>query len=468
MMLSSLAPHIDGVLRGEDCDFNTLSTDTRTIESGALFVALRGENFDGHAYLDTAQRKGAVAAVVDTLNPNCSLPQLEVNDTTRALGKIAAYNRTHFSHPLVAITGSCGKTSVKGMLQSICELAGTALATRGNFNNHIGVPLTLMQLNADQQYAIIEAGTSGRGEIDYLAKLIQPDVALVNNIMPAHIAGFGSVEAIAEEKSALYRGDKLTTGVVNLDDSYAKKFIDVLANKHVIGFSRQALEGNIPVGVDRVVIARNAHCDKNGCWTFVVAETDLTVTTEETAITLQVPGEHSIANALAAAALARALNIDWATINLGLNKFGGVSGRMQPVSSSFCARLIDDSYNANPGSMRAAIDFLAHYEHSLLIAGDMGELGDSAEAEHAELGRYARHAGVKTVLAVGALSEHTAAGFGHGATWFATREQLLIYLNHQTTQQQEAFKKMTILIKGSRSAHMELVVNELARQGSAE
>lgn len=453
MMLSGIAEHLGTPLCGEDCEYTRVSTDSRAIVVGDLFIALRGDTFNGHDFVSNAVALGACGVVVDSFQENLNVAQLVVKDTTRALGQIAKLNRSHFKGEVIALTGSSGKTSVKNMLAEICELEGNTIATAGNFNNHIGVPLTLMKLH-DQKYAIVEAGTSGVGEIEYLTQLIEPQIAVVSNVMAAHVEGFGSVAAIAEEKSQIYASSQLRVGVVNLDDAYLNVFLSKLVDKRIIGF---AVENDTNAGissaegkVDQLIAAEHVVMQQTGCCNFILVAAD-----RKLPVSLQVPGRHSVSNALAAAATAFALQIPLESIVTGLNKFTGTPGRMQMVASKYCKRLINDSYNANPGSMIAAIDYLAELGHGVLVMGDMGELGDQAVELHKLVARHARESKLESLYATGDLARYAVSEFGESGFWFENKSALISAL-HATN-----LLDKNILVKGSRFTRMEEVVSQL-------
>ncbi|MFL0804414.1 MAG: UDP-N-acetylmuramoyl-tripeptide--D-alanyl-D-alanine ligase [Agarilytica sp.] len=458
MKLSMLAEKNIGRLVGEDCEFERLNTDTRSIEKGDLFVALKGERFDAHDMLDQAVEKGACALVVEHATPS-AVPQLVVDNTTTALGGIAAQYRQQFSGKVVAVTGSCGKTTVKGMLDAICNAAGKCMSTRGNYNNHIGVPLTLSRLNASFDFAVVEAGTSNPGEIGCLTKLIQPDVALVTNVMPAHIGGFGSLSAVAKEKSAIYGGEKSDAiAVVNLDDSNLDILSAHLIGRRVIGFTLNDNADINALEIDECVSLVSASVNALGCYAFVAKYRKDSCEDNTISVSLPVIGMHNLANALAAIATGVAMGISFDQIKAGLETFTGENGRMQVKRGISGATVIDDSYNANPGSVKAAIDAIAGWSDSILVCGDMAELGEDSQRLHREVGEYAKSKNIKTVLTVGVDSEALSEAFGvgvHFSNKAALEEALRPLVN----------EKSVVLIKGSRSAAMETVVRTLTELG---
>lgn len=443
-MAERLHASLGAVLHNGDVTFSRVTTDTRQLQRGDLFVALRGERFDAHDFLGEAAEKGVCGLVIEQFDPAVALPQLVVSDTIRALGQIAACTREAYNGPLIAITGSSGKTTVKSMLTSILRECGEVLATQGNLNNHIGVPLTLLQLNARHEYAVIEMGASGLGEIAYLCSLAKPSIAMVNNVMPAHIAGFGSVDNVATAKSEIYQG-LIAHGaaIVNLDDRYSAQWLTQLADKNVIKValhdeSADCFARDIQVTADRVTF-------------------QLVIRQQMMEVQLNALGEHSVRNALMAAACACAAGADIQQIRNGLQKFTPVAGRMTRQPGLNGMQVIDDSYNANPGSVRAAIDVLAAQGGTrILVLGDMGELGDAAEQMHADLGTYARERGIEKLLTVGALSRRASEAFSAEAQHFADQQPLIDALVSM------ANNEMTVLIKGSRSAKTDLIVRALS------
>ncbi len=443
------ARHTDG-----DTEFSAVSTDSRAIKRGDLFIALKGERFDGHAFLAQAAAAGAAGVLVERASTNVALPQILVDDTLMALGQLGNYWRRQWRTPLVALTGSNGKTTVKEMLAAILREACKAtqssildprscvLATRGNLNNHIGVPLTLLELRSAHRYAVIEMGMNHAGEISYITQLAEPDVALINNAGVAHIENLGSAEAIARAKGEIFAGLKTGgTAVLNADDRYAPLWRELAAGKRQLEF---ALEAKAAVTA-----------------TYTIRELDseivLTTPLGSARAVLPAPGLHNIRNALAASAAATALNVPAATVAAGLAQFGGIKGRLQRKRGLNGAKLIDDTYNANPDSVRAAISVLAQARgKKLLVLGDMGELGREAGAMHAQVGEFAREAGVSRLFTLGELSAHATQAFGAGARHFKRIEDLLAEIEIALAPD------VTVLVKGSRFMQMERVVTAFA------
>ncbi|WP_148713978.1 UDP-N-acetylmuramoyl-tripeptide--D-alanyl-D-alanine ligase [Chitinolyticbacter meiyuanensis] len=426
-----------------DLVFDRVTTDSRDVRPGDLFVALKGDRFDGHDYVAGALVAGAVAALVD--HATGAANELVVADTLAALGRLGAYWRHKLDPTVIAITGSNGKTTVKEMTATVLrELAGSdaVLATQGNLNNHIGVPLTLLSLRAEHRYAVVEMGMNHFGEIDYLTHLAAPDVALVNNAASAHLEALGSVEGVAQAKGELFGG--LSDGgiaIINADDEYAALWSQLAAGRKQITFGVNAAE----VGAREIELGVEAS-------RFIL---DLPL--DDAPANLPVPGLHNVRNALAAAAVAYALGFAVSDIAHALGQYRGVKGRLQMKRATNGARVIDDSYNANPDSMKAAIDVLvASGGDTVLVLGDIGEVGANAAALHAEVGAYARARGVGKLFTLGEQMCHAAEAFGEGAEHHADNLTSLL-----TVLQNAATPQSTVLVKGSRFMKMERVVDAL-------
>lgn len=449
LTLAELAARCGVAAPARDVAFTAVSTDSRKLQQGDLFVALRGKNFDGHQFLSQVAESGACAAVVETVQSHLAMPQLVVDNTVTALGHLGAINRDRFTGPVLGVTGSSGKTTVKEMIASILRQRGEVLVTRGNLNNHIGVPLMLLELEPRHRFAVIEMGASAVGEIAWLASLARPHVALINNVGTAHVEGFGSVDNIAKGKGEIY--DRLAldgTAIINRDDAYYQQWQQQNAKRKILSFSvRQAAD----------VTAKNIHSDQVGLFAF-----SLCYRNECVDVHLAVLGEHNVANALAAAACCIAIGIDLITIRQGLEAVTAVAGRMQYKPGVCGLSLIDDTYNASPGSVRAAIDALANMKGvQVLVLGDMAELGDLSASLHAEIGTYAKQKGINHLLATGIHSRHSVNAFGDGATHYDNKQALA-----------EACLKIAsastvMLVKGSRSSGMEAVVNHLLKKETA-
>jgi UDP-N-acetylmuramoyl-tripeptide--D-alanyl-D-alanine ligase len=446
MQLSDAAQVLDARQVGDDVLFTGVSTDTRTLSAGNLFVALRGPNFDGHRYIEQAQQRGAVAATVSHV-VKADLPQLEVEDTRLALGGLAAHWRHRFDIPLVAVTGSNGKTTVKEMLAAILRRCGTTLVTQGNFNNDIGVPHTLFGLGPEHDYAVLELGANHPGEIAYLTSLVQPVVALINNAGPAHLEGFGSLEGVARAKGELFdSAGAATTCVINADDPYAPLWRTLAAPRPVITF-----------GLDH-------EADVSARWQGDIDASDMQLSTPHGSVDTRIalPGRHNVMNALAAAAAALAAGIDVEVIAAGLSDVQPVKGRWQSLPGIAGARIINDTYNANPGSLEAGLALLSTAAgEPWLVLGDMGELGDTGRQLHETMGKAARRAGVQRLFALGELAGLAAETFGDGASAFADVDALISALRGAL------HADVTVLVKGSRAMRMERVVEALTATGSA-
>ncbi len=446
LSLSQAAVNYGGTLLYPDCHFARVCTDTRSLASGDLFVALRGDNFDAHQFLESAALK-ACGMVVETPDKRLAIPQWVVPNTVQALGQLAALARNTFTGPLIAITGSGGKTTVKEMLAVILRCKGEVLATAGNLNNHIGVPQTLLKLQPEHQFAVIEMGASAGGEIDYLCSIARPTIAVVTNVMPAHVAGFGSLAGVASAKGEIYSGlDKCGTAILNLDEPWYEQWLAGAHGTQSRSFSADNSAADF--------YASNVQFDTAACASFMLHSP-----LGDIEIQLAIPGAHNISNALAAAACAVAAGADLVSIAAGLAAMAAAPGRMESKPGIHGARIIDDSYNANPGSVKAAIDALVSMPGKhLLVLGDMGELGPKEKAMHREIGVYARNAGVDGLFTTGLLSAETAFAFGEGSEHFADKTALSAALSEQLNS------AAIVLVKGSRSAAMEEVVAQLIEE----
>ncbi|WP_443692626.1 UDP-N-acetylmuramoyl-tripeptide--D-alanyl-D-alanine ligase [Pseudomonas sp.] len=426
-----------------DCSFTGVSIDSRAIVPGQLFIALTGPRFDGHDYLDDVAGKGAVGALVEREVAGSVLPQLVVEDTRQALAQLGALNRNAFDKPLAAITGSSGKTTVKELLASILRTRGPVLATRGNLNNDLGVPLTLLELAAEHTAAVIELGASRVGEIAYTVSLAKPHVALITNAGTAHVGEFGGPEKIVQAKGEIIDGlDPAGIAVLNRDDKAFAIWHARADGRQVVSF---ALSDDVAD-----FYSRDLTRDARGCPSFTLHGPSGAATVQ-----LNLLGTHNVTNALAAAAAAHALGVSLEGIVAGLNAVQPVKGRAVSQLTPNGIRVIDDTYNANPTSMCAAVDILAGFSgRTVLVLGDIGELGEWAEEGHRQVGAYAAGK-VSALYAVGPLMTHAVSAFGQHARHFANQADLIAALGA------EQDTNTTILIKGSRSAAMENVVAAL-------
>lgn len=412
--------------------------DTRTLLPGQLFIAIEGDHFDGHQFVREAEAKGAVAAIVKHRIPGVSMPQWLVNDPLQALAKLASWHRQTINCPVIALTGSNGKTTVKEMIAAI--LPPLSHATKGNLNNHIGAPLSVLQLNAQHRYAVFELGANHPGEIAHTVAIVNPDVTLINNIAPAHVEGFGSIDGVAIAKGEIHQGLKANgTAIVNADDAYVHFWDELLLDKKVLRFSSTQIAD---------IYAQDIRLDDEGCGQFLLVSPKGRIE-----IKLQVPGLHNIQNALAAASCCYAVGISMQAIQQGLAHFTGVKGRMTFLSGKNQAVVIDDTYNANLRSVLTALDVLAGRPgRKIMVFGDMGELGPWTALHHKEVGLAARQLGIDQFFSCGVHSALASAAFGECAIHCSTQEELLQHLLP------ELEINTTILVKGSRSSAMEKIV----------
>lgn len=443
MKLSFMATRLNARLLGADTDITAFSTDTRTLAGGELFIALSGHNFNGNRFAQEAVKRGAKAVVVSEQQADIAVPQLVVTDTHAALGQLAQAWREQFDMTAVAITGSAGKTTTKEFTASIFAEIGETLATLGNKNNDIGVPLTLFRLTDEHRFGVFELGANHAGEIDYTSHLVKPVAAVITNVGVAHLEGFGSREGIARAKGEIYAGLE-STGVacINLDDPFASYWRELCRQRPQLHFSAKQTAD---------VWASDIHQASTGCPAFT-----LHIGKESQAVALQLVGLHNVANALAAATLAHACRIPLSRIVTGLGNTRPVPGRLNVYALDENRRVIDDTYNANPASMKAAIDVLATMPgRKVLVTGDMGELGAATESGHVEVGEYAKMKKIDALYTVGQYGHFTASGFGSDAKVFSDQQGLIEDL------EKELETVVTLLVKGSRSARMENVVHAL-------
>ena len=444
--LAEILRHSTGQLAGENRSFSSVSTDTRTLKSGALFVALKGPNFDGHNYVAQAAERGAAAALVE--QPlSIALPQAVVGDSLAALSAFARAWRAQFRIPVIGVTGSNGKTTTKEVLAAILSRLAPTLVTRGNLNNHIGVPLTILELTAAHRYAVVEMGANHRGEIEHLAGIAQPTIGLVTNAGAAHLEGFGGLEGVALGKSEMFRHlPRDGMAVINADDTYASMWRDCRSTERFFTFGIEQ-----PADFRALKIAEAT--DKGGFRIdFELATPGGTRTAR-----LAIGGRHNLRNALGAAAAAAAAGVGVDDIVAGLGAMRAVAGRSYLKPAMNGAFLVDDSYNANPSSLKAGLDVLRSFSGARwLVLGDMLELGERENELHADIGRYAKESGIARLLAVGARSRFAVEAFGRGAQWFADMDSLIA----------EARKSLApgvaVLVKGSHSSRLDRVSAALA------
>ncbi|RZF79114.1 UDP-N-acetylmuramoyl-tripeptide--D-alanyl-D-alanine ligase [Pseudoalteromonas sp. CO325X] len=449
MDLNWLSDTLGCAYQGENCAVENINTDTRSLCAGEVFLALKGPNFDGHQFIDVAEQQGAVALIVE--HPvDSSLPQLIVADTRLALGQIGAAVKAQVAPKTIAITGSVGKTTVKEMCAAILAQKGEVLATKGNFNNDIGVPLTLMRLAPKHQYAVIELGANHLGEIAYTTSLTKPDVAVVCNVAEAHLEGFGSLQGVATAKGEIFSGlGEHGVAVINADSEFKQQWLDDLGSRKVKQFSMsQQLD----------VWAEDIHLDALARASFTLCNNK-----EKVAVELAIPGKHNVTNVLIAAALTTSVGCSLQEVASGLKTMHQAHGRVNLIEVSSQLTVIDDSYNANVKSVQAAIDLLADVQgHRVLALGDMNELGEDARDYHQQVGEYAKQRGIEAVYSLGVLSRYASDVYEQAERHFSGRDQLLEQMLKDLRQTQQ---KTTVVVKGSRSSRMELLVEDLVAHG---
>lgn len=443
MNLLTAASAVDGHVVGDDAVFEQVVIDTRDLHGGELFIALQGEHFDGQDFAQDAKRSGAVAVMANR-QLEVDLPTLVVADTTRSLGQLAAYWRQQFEIPVIGVTGSNGKTTVREMIARILESDGPTLAAKENFNNHIGLPLTLLKLRDFHRYSVVEMGMNCPREIGYLAGIAKPTVAVITNASSAHLEGLGDVTGVARAKAEVFLGlQRNGTAVINADDRFAAYWL-ARGRRHrtvTFGLENQAdVSGEVESSDDAIQL-------------------EIRLPEESLEVTLNLLGRHNARNALAAAAAAWSVGCGAEQIKEGLEQVQPVDGRLQPRQGRRQAHVIDDSYNANPASLHCAIQVLARKTGlRILVIGDMAELGSEAESFHRAAGQYAREKGIDQLLTTGTLASLTAEEFGIGASHYDNCDALSEALSDLLGPQ------VNVLVKGSRGARMERVVEALIEE----
>ncbi|CAM3793020.1 UDP-N-acetylmuramoyl-tripeptide--D-alanyl-D-alanine ligase [Rheinheimera salexigens] len=440
----AIAEIVQGRLVGANVQINSVSTDSRNINPGQLFIALTGPNFDAANFVADVKAQGATAVIVER-PVDVDISQIIVADSRIALGQLGAAVKAKLALPCVAVTGSAGKTTVKEMMAAILTCSGSVLATKGNFNNDIGLPLTLLALTEQHKYAVLELGANHQGEIAYTTALAKPDVAIITNVAASHLEGFGSVAGVATAKCEIFLGLASDgVAIIPADSEFTPFWLQRLVGKKVQQFSASQVTDYY--ATDIVLAA-------DGCARFM-----LHTPQGDIAITLTLPGKHNVNNALAAAAGCMNLGASLGQVQLALASMPQVKGRTNVLQVSPELRIIDDSYNANVESVKAAIDLLASYEGlQILVLGDMGELGADARLYHEEIGFYAKKSGINLLFTLGVLSQSASDLLQQQGAHFSSRQALVSRLLATINEQQ----KVTLLVKGSRSAKMELVVQDL-------
>ncbi len=445
MLLSEVASHVGGKLLGEDLAISSVSIDTRTLVEGDLYIAIKGPNFDGHCFIEKAKAAGAVAVLVEK-RQDIEWPQIIVKDSHLALAELAGAWKKKAKVKTVAVTGSNGKTTVKEMIAAILAVEDEVLFTQGNLNNDIGVPLSLLKLKQQHQYAVIEMGANHAGEIEYSSRFAQADIAVITNVGAAHIEGFGSLEGIARAKAEIIQGLKESgVAVINKDDAFYSLWVEIAANRKVLSFG---LDDEADVKAkDMLSVVKEKQ---------VFNQFTLVTDQGEIAVQLGLAGQHNVVNALAAAASCLQLGIGLKQIKQGLESLAPVEGRLQFLQGELGCLVIDDSYNANPDSVKAGLDVLMQCEGKpWVVLGALGEMGTDSACIHKEIGELIKSMNVVRLLTIGSDAESTSIAFGRGATFFSSQAQLISVLKKEITGDE------TILIKGSRAQKMEKIVASL-------
>lgn len=446
LQLSDIAAAVHGTLAGTDLNVFGVSIDTRTLSAGNLYIAIKGQHFDGHDFIVQAEQAGAAALLV-AQPMNSALPQIIVDDTHLALAELAGYWRRRLPVKIAGITGSNGKTTVKEMIAAIFATQGDTLFTQGNLNNDIGVPLTLLRLTENHRYAVIEMGANHPGEIAYTSRYAQADVSVITNVGPAHIEGFGDINGVANTKAEIIESLAADgVAVLNRDDA----FYDFWLTEKV--GSRKSVSFGFAKSADVRAENISTSLDQQGFY----SRFDLATDGARQSIRLNLAGEHNVKNALAAAAVALQFGIGVPDIKHGLEQVKAVTGRMQALVGRKGNIIIDDTYNANPASLQAALKSISHCDQPIWLAlGAFGELGSDSHDIHAEMGLLIKNMPVRRLFATGELAKHTVNSFGENGQFFDNQEQLI------NTLQQAITGKEIVLVKGSRAQKMENVVAAL-------
>ncbi|VAW48051.1 UDP-N-acetylmuramoyl-tripeptide--D-alanyl-D-alanine ligase [hydrothermal vent metagenome] len=438
--------------------FTSISTDSRTLKAGALYIAIKGENFDGHDFITQAIQQGAVAVLVSEVIKSI-VPAVLVEDTKLALGQFAKWHRKQMPvKKLIAVTGSNGKTTTKSLLLNIFQNVGNTLATEGNLNNDLGVPRTLLNLRPEHDYAIIEMGANHRNEISYLTHLAEPDIALITNAANAHLEGFGSLQGVVEAKGEIFQGLNQTcikkdgVAVINMDSNGYLDWVQMIKSLGVQKIVRFGLAKKADIIISALKTSEQG------------VQFKLTIYGVSYAVKMPVLGAHNAHNAAACVAIALSSGLSWGEIQPGLTRFTGVAGRLQKQAIT-TGWLIDDSYNANPESVKAGINTLVSQSgYSILCLGAMAELGEGCMDAHQGIARYAKQKGVDYLLVYGQATQQMPEIFGHQSAYFESHERLAQHVADLLTTQMQAGKNVNVLVKGSRSAQMEKVSNLLLSQ----
>lgn len=440
LSLSEIAQKVGGVLHGADLMIDSVATDSRLVQTNQLFIAIKGERFDAHDFVADLVGKAGAALVAKKID--CDLPQIVVKDTLQALANLAAAWRKQFTKPVIALTGSNGKTTLKEMIAAILSQQGNVLATLGNLNNNIGMPLTLLRLREEHDFAVIEMGANHFGEIEFLTKIAQPDVAVVNNAGAAHLEGFKTLEGVAQAKGEIFIGlGTQGIAVINADDKFADYWKDSNKDRKVIAF-----------GINNEATISGRLLSDGGLM--------IKAGSNEVRANLKLLGRHNAMNALAATAATTALGIKLETIVKGLESMLPVKGRLAPVSGINNSQILDDTYNANPDSVVAALTVLAQRKNTVFVLGDLAELGENPEKVHEKIGEKAKEVGINHMYCLGEYSAKACDSFGTNGQSFEEMDALLNNLKKDI--QENLPENVTVLVKGSRFMKMERAVEALS------
>ncbi len=445
LTLEEVAEMTGGVLYGADVALNSVATDSRLVKTDQLFIAIKGERFDAHDFVADLVGKAGAALVHKKID--CDLSQVVVEDTLQALADLASAWRKKFKKPVVGLTGSNGKTTLKEMIAAILSFEGNVLATHGNLNNDIGMPLTLLRIREEHDFAVIEMGANHFGEIELLTKIARPDVAVVNNAGAAHLEGFGNIEGVAQAKGEIFIGlGTRGVAVINADDKYADYWNDSNKGREVFTF-----------GINNAATISGRLSSDGGL--MIKAGSD------EVRANLKLLGRHNAMNALAATAVSTALGIKLDTIIEGLESLQPVKGRLAPVAGIYNSQILDDTYNANPDSAVAALDVLAQRKNTAFVLGDMGELGAGTIKMHESIGEKAKDVGINRMYCLGDYSAKACNKFGENGKVFTEMGELISSLKNDVLNDKN--ENMTILVKGSRTMKMERAVEALSQKDAA-
>jgi len=445
LRLHEICSLVRGEMYGEDKVISSVSIDTRALTKGALYVAIKGEQFDGHDFIQQAEAAGAGALLLNE-RIDSALPQVVVADTRLALAELAGAVRDKAQVKVCGVTGSNGKTTVKEMISAILAMQSPVLSTLGNFNNDIGVPLSLLRLEKSHEFAVIEMGANHADEIAYTSRYAKPDVVVITNVAAVHIEGFGCIDGVASAKAEIIESlSEEGVAILNADDDYFNLWRAIAGQRECLSF-----------GLNDIADVRAENISNTLQNEQFISTFNLVFNEQKTSIKLALAGEHNIKNALAASAACIALGVDVAQIKQGLEQLNSVKGRMQLQATKKGYRVVNDSYNANPASLQVALEAIHANATKFWVAlGEFGELGAESSEIHKEMGLQIKRAGVTRLFATGKLTKHTVDSFGDGASYYAQQGELIAAI------QKEIECDVVLLVKGSRSQKMDVVVNSL-------